>query len=221
MRLFYLFLLVALFAGKQLANAQTGDSLRKAMHGAIVPSFSFDSRNSFISSRRANIWGVKAGAEFGGKITLGLGWNKLNDDLIKTIYYNRVDGRLDSAEGALQFQYLSAHIQYVFFQDKRWKYSVTPFHLGIGNSFYRYTADDGQRKQGQRMMLLYEWGISTSYKVLPWLGFGLDLGLRLALLRNKAIPENFNSPMYSVYMIVYWAEIFKTAFPESKWAKRI
>ncbi len=221
MRIVGLFKLIVLLACTHSLCAQTGDSLRKAMHGTIVPSFSFDSRNSFISTRRANIWGVKAGAEFGGKITFGLGWNKLNDDLIKTIYYDRTDGRLDSAEGGLQFQYMSVHVQYVFFQDKRWKYSVTPFHLGIGNSFYSFTADDGQRRQGQRMMILYEWGISTSYKVMPWLGFGLDLGLRLALLRNKAIPENFNSPMYSLYMIVYWAEIFKTAFPESKWAKRL
>jgi len=58
------------------AQTSTHDSIYNSLHGRISLGGGFDSRNSFISNRRAHIWGIKVAAEFGELIQLGIGYNR-------------------------------------------------------------------------------------------------------------------------------------------------
>jgi len=198
------------------ARAQFIDTLRACISRSVAPAFFFDSRNSFISDRRASIWGVKAGVEFGGKLTFGGGYNQHTNNLTKTLLINNAP-----VEAELRLAYVSYFARYVYYQSSRWKFSVMPVQIGFGRSRYRYELGESTINISRRGVIIYETGISVSYKILPWLGAGGDLGFRLMLLNNKDIPENFNSPIYSFYAIIYWGELYKMAFPDSKLAKKL
>ncbi|MDQ3109688.1 MAG: hypothetical protein M3R17_07310 [Bacteroidota bacterium] len=201
-------------------HAQWSDTINKILHGKPFPTASFDSRNSFISSSRAHIWGIKIGVDFANRLQGGIGFNRHDRNLKKEIYFTNELGIRDSTKADLHLDYFSFYIRYVYYKKKRWKFSVMPYQLGFGNSRYRYEVDDKKYITGKRFIVLYEPGISISYKVFKWLGAGADIGYRFMLRGNPAIPENFNSPTYSFYAIIYWGELFKITFPESKWAKK-
>ncbi len=217
--LIFLFLLLMHFP--KTGNAQWSDTIKKILHGKIYPTASFDSRNSFISSSRAHIWGIKVGVEFSGRLQGGIGFNRHDKNLKKEIFFTNEFGLTESATAQLRFSYFSFYVKYVYYNKGRWKFSVIPYQLGFGNSYYRYEVDDKKYITGKRWMLLYEPGISVSYKIFKWLGAGADIGYRFMLRRNPAIPENFNSPTYSFYASIYWGELYKLAFPESKWSKKL
>jgi hypothetical protein len=197
-------------------SAQWTDTIHNIMHGKIYPTATFDSRNSFISSKPAHIWGVKAGLDFNGYLQVGLGFNRLNRDLRKQIYFTNADGNADSASGELRFAYFSYYLRYVYFKSNRWRFSIMPLQVGVGNSKYVYESSGTQYKVARRSIILYEPGISVSFKIFKWLGVGGDIGYRFMLRGNPGIPENFNAPTFSFYAIVYWWEIYKLCFPRSE-----
>src|SRR5688572_14981111 len=81
------------------SSAQWNDTIHTIMHGKIFPTATFDSRNSFISSQQAHIWGVKAGLDFSGLLQIGMGYNRHNRNLKKLIYYVNTTGAPDSTLG--------------------------------------------------------------------------------------------------------------------------
>ena len=214
-------LLTLFFSFGNNVQAQWADTLEKILHGKIFPTASLDSRNSFISSSRAHIWGVKIGVEFDSRLQGGIGYNRHDKNLRKEIYFTNEFGNRDSTKAQLHLNYFSFYVRYVYYKKGRWKFSVMPYQLGFGNSRYRYELQNLEYTSGKRFVILYEPGISVSFKIFQWLGVGADVGYRFMLRGNPAIPENFNSPIYSFYAIVYWGELFKLTFPESKWAKKL
>lgn len=202
-------------------HAQWTDTLNHVLHGSVYPTASFDSRNSFVSSQRAHIWGIKAGVEFGGLLQLGLGYNFHDQNLKKTVYFNNAAGNPDSAKATLHLGYVSYYIRYTYYKTGHWKFSMMPLQLGIGSSRYTYFDGTRNRESGKRTVLIYEPGFSVSYKIFPWIGLGGDVGLRFMLRNNPAIPERFNSPIYSFYVVIYWGEIYKRLLPDTKLAKMI
>src|ERR1041385_3363217 len=183
-------------------SAQWADTLKNILHGKIFPTASFDSRNSFVSSERAHIWGVKAGVEFDGKLQIGIGYNFHDKNLEKEIYFQGSSG-IDSSLGTLHLNNISIYTRYVYYRTKHWKFSIMPIQLGIGNSKYKYEERGIEKETGQRTVIIFEPGISVAYKIFPWLGVGADFGFRFMLRDNPSIPENFNSPIYSFYVIIY------------------
>lgn len=214
--LFCLFICVECFS-----QTTTHDSIYNSLHGRISLGGGLDSRNSFISNRRAHIWGIKAAAEFGELIQLGIGYNRLDDDLTRTIYFANENSVFDSTQGELRMDYFSWYARYVFYRKGRWKFSVIPFQLGIGRS--RYIHFEGEEKiyTDKRMIIVYETGFSISFKICRWLGVGTDVGVRWMVKNNPAIPEKFNSPTYAFYGIIYWTEIIRVLAPNNKFVKML
>lgn len=204
-----------------IAKAQWSDTLKEILHGKMYPTASLDGRNSFINSERAAIWGIKAGVEFAGKLQMGIGYNQHINNLEKEIYFRDFYGQRDSAIGTLRLAYMSVYTRYVYYKSNHWKFSIMPIQLGIGDSKYKYDYLDKTRIVDEKIVVLYEPGISIAYKIIPWFGVGADLGYRIMLRGNRAIPENFNSPIYSFYAIFYWGELYKMAFPKTKLAKML
>ncbi|GAB4136052.1 MAG: hypothetical protein Fur0041_10440 [Bacteroidia bacterium] len=201
-------------------HAQTMDSLRSIINGGVSLTAMFDSRNSFIDARRAYIWGLKLGAEFSSKLQIGGGINIHQRNLEKTIYpeYPSLN---NPVTGELKFKYFSYYMRYVYYKDKKWKFSIQPIQFGIGRSFYTYSYQDIHYRTAQRAIVLFEPAITFTYKILPWIGGGADLGYRLMIINNKDIPQNFSSPVYSFYIVVFWTEILKDVFPDNDLVKRL
>lgn len=206
------------------AKAQFRDTLRACVKRGASFAFDLDGRNSFISDRKAPIWGIKIGAKFGGKFTVGGGWNMQRPHLTKNYYFGTgfgPDHHIDTVTAQLNYNYMSYFVRFVYYRDARWECSVTPAHVGFGTSSYSYTYLGEKKVVDRKFTVSYEMGLSVSYKVVRWVSVGADLGLRLMVRPNKAIPENFNSPYYSFYVSIDWIEIYKTAFPNTKLAKRL
>ncbi|HTF06124.1 MAG TPA: hypothetical protein VK826_18970 [Bacteroidia bacterium] len=203
------------------AQTSTHDSIYNSLHGRISLGGGFDSRNSFISNRRAHIWGIKVAAEFGELIQLGIGYNRLDDDLTRSIYFTNTTGESDSATGELRMDYWSWYARYVFYRKGRWKFSVIPFQLGIGRSRYVHEENEEKVFTNKKMIIVYETGFSVSFRIFRWLGVGSDVGVRWMVKDNPAIPEKFNSPQYAFYGIIYWTEILRIVAPKNKFVKRL
>jgi hypothetical protein len=170
----------------------------------IKPKFEFrlDSRNSFISSSGVRIFGVKIGAQFDNRLSVGIGYNRLSSEIKnKNIeWYGLV------LNGNLSYNYISPYIEYVFYQDEKWEISI-PVQFGIGNSFYDNTSNLGPNKLSFKTVLSYEPAITFQYKFLEYFGAGMGVGYRLMIIPNKEIEERFTSPVYLFKFKVYFQDL--------------
>lgn len=214
-------LLLVVLCSTAHAQTNTHDSIYNSLHGRISLAGGLDSRNSFISNRKAHIWGIKAAAEFGELVQLGIGYNRLDDEILKTIYYVNSAFESDSATGKLKMDYWSWYARYVFYRKGRWKFSIIPFQLGIGRSRYMYEVTTQKYYVQKKPIIVYETGFSVSFRVCRWLGVGGDIGIRYMVKKNPYITEKFNGPQYAFYTIIYWTEILRTVAPENKWVKKL
>ena len=210
---------LCVFLNSHSLHAQWSDTLKNILHGNVVPTASFDGRNSFVDAQRVSIWGVKAGLEFSGKLEIGIGYNQHIHNLEKEIYFANEVGIPDSAIGSLHLNYFSIYSRYDYYRTAHWKFSIMPIQLGFGNSRYKFKQEGVAEIINQRAVVLYEPGISVSYKLFYWLGADLDIGYRIMLRNNPAIPENFNSMTYAFSVNIYWGELYKRVFPNSEFDK--
>ena len=106
-------------------------------------------------------------------------------------------------------------IEYVFFRNKRWEFSI-PLQIGIGNTHYEYHYGDHKFRNNWSVIINYEASISGHYKILKWFGVGAGIGYQLMLKDNPAIKENFNTPVYSIKLKIFLGDIYKSVFPPKK-----
>lgn len=213
--------LLLLVYGEINSQNSTHDSIYSSLHGRISLGGGLDSRNSFISNRRAHIWGIKVAADLGELVQLGIGYNRLDDDITRKVYFFNENSVFDSAQGDLRMDYYSWYARYVFYRKGRWKFSVIPFQLGIGRSRYLHMEGNQKVYTDQRAIIVYETGFSISYKIFKWLGVGTDVGVRWMVKDNPAIPEKFNSPQYAFYGVIYWTEILRSVAPNNRFVRML
>ncbi len=185
-----------------------------------------DTRNSFIYNSRIKIFGIKAGLNYGKRLHLGIGYNqiypfaKASKNFNKQIYYTNADNAPDSVTALLKLFYFSAHVEYVFYQNKHWQLSM-PIQIGIGQTYYRYQLLEKKYNDGQHACFIYEPAVSTEYRFYKWIGVGADVGFRFMLTNSKQLNQKFNSPTYAFKLLIYYDEIYKSLFPNSKWANKL
>ncbi len=195
-----------------LSRAQLYDSLRASLQLKRTVHFKFDSRNSFVSSRRAQIWGIKLGADFGKKLRLGFGYNFLNSNFTNELFYPAPLGT-DTLQRRLKIRYGSAYIEYVFYRQGQWEFSV-PVQFSVGSIWYNYSFKNiPDLRSRKHLLVLYEPTLSGQYKVFDWFGLGADLGFRYALVKSRKIDDKLTSPVYVFKLLIYWGELYKKAFP--------
>lgn len=196
------------------------DSLRAGIDRKPSFIFKMDTRNSFISNRRGEIFGIKLGVEFDKKLRVGGGVHWLTSALTSDRYITGSTGKTDVVPAYLDLAYLAYYIEYVYFKTKRWELSI-PFQFGGGYSKYEYSYGGNNFSDSKKMIAIYEPGISTQFKIFRWMGVGADIGLRVMVLNNSSIKQNFNSPTYAFKFLVWYDELYKMAFPNTKLAKRL
>ena len=184
----------------KVSEAQTDSSFFQV----IARSFSckpkidvkIDARTSFISTRPARIFGIKAGLEFNKTVRVGLGYNWLISDINRdrTVLVN---GKWTRVNSKLILRYYSPYFEYSYYRSKRLELSV-PVMMGFGyskytsaNEFYNFIPDTDKK-----FVVFYEPYSIGLYKPIPWVGLGFGVGYRIVLIGNQSIQENLNSPIY-------------------------
>lgn len=166
------------------AQAQFLDSIKTSFRYKPKPDFRIETRNSFITNFLARIAAVKAGVSFNKTLKLGIGYNWL---------FSSIERKTEGASGELKFSYLTPYIEYSFHKTKKWEFSVSAL-VGAGIAYY----DFGTNNNRVQPVLLYEPYMTADYKIFRWLGIGFGAGYRLVFVGNRALDENFNSPIYII-----------------------
>ena len=217
----FLFLIFLYLLQLKTVAQPTIDTMKWCLQQKPQPFGKLDTRHSFIYNNRVKIIGIKAGLNYGNRLHFGIGYNQLyfpSKKLNKQIYYTNTDGAQDSVMAKLKLFYFSIHAEYIFHKNNRWQLSM-PLQIGIGKTCYKYRLENTKYKIGEHVNFVYEPAISIEYKVVKWLGIGADVGFRFMLTRNREINQKFNSPVYAFKLLIYYDEVFKTLFPNSKWTK--
>jgi hypothetical protein len=206
-----LFLFTGLFA-----KAQFIDTLQNIINRKGTFTFSFTSRNSFITNNTADIFGFAVGVTFGKKLTIAGGFNALNSIINK----KKIIGK-DTINEVLSFDYFSYFVQYTVPLTKHWKLYLMPFSIGIGGSSYQYTYKGEPKTEDSYLVMPFEPQVEIDYNFNKYFGLYTQVGYRLMLINNPAIVENFNSPTYSFGVLISPLEIYAWLFPRTKLAHMI
>ncbi|RLD46849.1 MAG: hypothetical protein DRI94_14430 [Bacteroidetes bacterium] len=197
-------LLMALFAAN-VTNAQILDSIKTALKSKPKINIKGDNRNSFISTRRARINGVKIMLEYNNKFNYGLGYNFLSSKINKTLY--NVEKQGDTIQVKLKMQYIGLFAEYIFYNEKKYQMSI-PIQLGLGFNNYEYS----NKILNRRPIVIYETSLQGHYKIIPWVGIGLGAGYRIMLLNNKNVDVKLNSPFYMIKIMIFFGDIYNDLF---------
>lgn len=213
MRVFCILIILINFALN--SKAQLVDSIGEAVKSKPKFSIRLDNRYSFTATTPSKISGIKVGAEFNDKFRVGGGYNQLNSRLTRPVYIDSSGVIIDTVVSGLKMSYMSYFIEYVFFKNKRWEFSL-PIQIGIGNTHYEYHYGLTKFRNNWSVIINYEASISGQYKIIKWVGIGAGLGYQLMLKDNPAIKENFNTPIYSLKIKIFLGDIYRSVFPKRK-----
>lgn len=172
----------------------------------------FGTRDSFIDNNRAGVLGVQLGINFANRFRLGVGYNQLYSSSAffdKQLFFLNYSNITVSTNAHLQLAYFSAFVEYVYYRNHRWQFSI-PLQLGIGQIYYKYLLNNETKKMDQSSVFVYEPATSVEYKVVKWLGLGADIGFRFILTDYKKHSEKLNSPTYAFKLLIYYSEIYKS-----------
>lgn len=212
MRTFFLALILALVgladASGQRANHSIADSLREAFREPPRLTGNLDTRNAFVTGRPVRTYGVKAGAAFGKRVEVGLGyhWLKHGD----TYAFRFPDGSEQLRE--LRMNYIAAYIEYSFIAQRNWEVTI-PFVLGVGRSREFISGERARDSFNAAAIVLYEPGIVAEYHFLRYFAAGAGVGMRLMLKGNQNIEQQFTSPIWELRFRVKLGRIWEDLRP--------
>ena len=166
--------------------------------------FKFDTRNSFITGSTAKVYGLKAGVSFGKRLSIGLGYNFIGTKLRE----NTTLDDIEIKDAEIRMNYVAPYLEYGFFQRGPWEIG-TNIQLGVGSSFHRYTENGNDRIIHRGRVVLYEPVMSCEYKIFKLIGVGAGFGYRIMLKNNRAIEQQFTSPVYALRVRLIFDELYR------------
>lgn len=198
------------------STAQLIDTIKADLTRKPVFNYKIDSRGSFVNNKSSNIWGIKFGVNFNKRTRFGIGYNYLKSrNPAGTMLYSP-DAK-GYVQARLRWRYVSFYAEYVYYRKNKWELSV-PVQLGVGSMRYvPYTSQQAYVSNGgSKLVLLYEPCLSVNYRILPFASLGTEMGLRVALYKNKMFKEQLTAPIYVFKMSIYWADMINFFWPNNK-----
>ncbi len=182
------------------------EEFKKCFHTKPKLDVKFDNRFSFIRDNALKTIGLKVGLNFRRKFKVGLGINQMLVPIETTAFDE--EGNVVPVD--LEYFYFSPYMEYVYYNSKRWEFSLST-QLGIGGASYQYNNAQGKKiKLEESTVLSYEPAMLIDYKIVRWIGIGTGVGYRLIYYKEPGIKEKFSSPEYVVKLKVYLGEIVRT-----------
>ena len=212
--------------------SQFTDSLKLYMSKSPWISGGFGSVQTFFYGFKAPIGYVSLGLSFSGRVRMGFGYCKLKvpafdgnfvQDQVP-FYVNRIftntSGVQDTVNSKMHFDYGMAYLEYVFYKTKHWAFSV-PLRFGIGQTKYKYFYNGTDQFTDKRIMFIYHPSVSFDYAIFRWLGLNTQIGYKFTVVSLKDVRDNFNSPVFNIGLFLYYSEIYKMCFPNTRLAKKL
>ncbi len=203
------FFFVLCFSNGGEARAQFFDSIQTAVKYPPRLEVKFDSRNSFIGSRYARIYGVKVGLDYNGTFNFGLGYNWLSSDVFSNMTITNSRGELEEVKAQYAFNYISPYAEYVFYKKEPWNISVSAL-LGFGRASFSYFDSYWvHTTTNPDLVVVYEPYMTARYRLFKYIGVGAGVGYRLALSEDKFSRNRLNSPIYVLKFRLYLVDLYK------------
>ncbi len=198
-------LLIAMLIGPGVGRAQLLDSIGLFLQEERQFVAKLDMRNSFVRNRNVSIFGVKAGFEHAGRFQYGLGYSML----LTPVTRKRMLVGPGEVETRLRMGYVSAYVDYAFFQRGPWEIRL-PVQIGVGGGSVAYRDPEGRRQVLERSTLIfYEPVMTVQYRLIRYLGIGGGWGFRLAIHTTSGLGENLTAPIYTLGLRVFFGEIWR------------
>jgi len=121
-----------------------------------------------------------AGISFGQRLTLGLGYNWIGNEIEQIEVVNGVVHTTD-----VKLRYVAPFVEYSFYKKGNWE-AMVPLQIGFGKSFLQYEALGSKNRLFENNVILYEPGMNIEYKILNLIGVGAGLGYRIMLKNNQS-----------------------------------
>ncbi|MGZ4041992.1 MAG: hypothetical protein ACXVO9_02240, partial [Bacteroidia bacterium] len=192
-----------------IANAQpTMDTIKSCLRHKPKPSASLDTRNSFINNDIVNVFGLIAGISYGKRLSFGIGYNQLYNppkNFNQDVEYFNSFGKPYFVSSGIHFFYISAAVEYAFYETKHWEISM-PLQIGVGQTYFEQNINGKRSKTDRHTNFIYEPAISVDYKFVKWIGIGADFGYRFFITDNNKLNREFNSPIVTLGVAVYYSE---------------
>ncbi|MFM1932827.1 MAG: hypothetical protein RL226_2130 [Bacteroidota bacterium] len=180
------------------------DSIRKAFDKKPVFSARLNTRNSFISGLPIATRGVKVGFNYGEQVSVGVGYHWITPNIDRV----EVDEPGRQLWSELRMWYVSAYMEYSFIYHGNLQV-IIPVQIGAGMSRARYH-DNGtyQRFDDEGLVVLYEPGMVAEYSFLRYFAAGGGVGIRLMLINNRSLGEQFTAPIWEVRFKVKFGQLY-------------
>lgn len=191
--------------------SQINDTIKPLLPGKTKIFFRFDNRYSLVSDSLSKVTGFKFGIDYNQRVRIGAGNHRLVSPFTKKVFIDSAGVRVDSVSAVLRMSYIGFFYEYVFMKTKKWEFSI-PVQIGYGTSSYDYIYGDRVFKMQKNPVLVFETNIEGHYKILRYFGIGGGTGLRLMLVKNKEIEQNFNSPIYILKIKLFLGELYRDIF---------
>jgi len=183
------------------------DEFKKSFKSKPKLDVKFDNRFSFIRDTDVKTIGIKVGLNYRRKFKVGLGFNQMLFNVEKVAFDE--DAGINRAV-ELEYSYFSPYIEYVYYNTRKWEFSLSLQH-GIGGASYQYRDANGKKKKLiNSVVLSYEPAMLIDYKIIRWIGIGTGIGYRMVYRKTPGIKEKFSSPEYVIKLKVYLGEIVRT-----------
>lgn len=218
-----IFFVACFLAWASLVQAQQHVAIKDSLDGIfkqqIEPTGSWDTWGTFVEGRSVNMQSLKAGIEFGGRMSFGLNYSWLSSN-----YAHEITLSNRTWQGQYELRYFGPYFDFEFFHRGRWMGSI-PIQLGLGRSFLRYTDDLGNElKLNTAPVLVYEPAMSFRYNVANLVELGAGVGYRFMLKNNQSIGLPVASPNF-VVMVSFvpegWMKLFGLEYPSHGQVKEL
>lgn len=156
-----------------------------------------------------------AGVCFGGKLTIGGGYNALSSPIYMTQHAGE-----NVIKSELHFAYLSYFAEYTINITQHWEVDL-PILIGVGSSSYQYTINDFTVVKNRELVMPLEPQVTIGYNINKYVEFSTQVGYRIMLINNNLLSYNFNSVTYSVGLSFSPFAIYAHYFPDTKLGKLI
>lgn len=211
-----------LFSGFQ-SQGQVLDTLLTSLEKRPKFFLNIVNYNALISREFANFSGIRVGLSYNKRVRFGFGAFVLNGNSVVSSITVDQDSVSYVTNGELNYSYISASAEYIFYHVYPWQFSIVPYNLGVGWANYRYNrivSHESTRTRSETIVT-FQPELIAQYSVFRWIGIQGTFGYRTAVFSSKNIRENFNSPTFSIGLKLFLDEIYKIAFPNGLLKKKV
>ena len=199
-----IFLFLSISGG---VNAQLLDSIALFTRERPKPTFSLDSRGSFISNRNVRLFGIKVGLEHAGRVRYGIGYSFLRTPVEHEAVVVE-SGVSRTVTTRLRLGYVTPYFSYTFYRRGPWEVSI-PVQIGIGGGSVKYDDQEGRRQElGRAFIFSYEPAMVAQFRFLKYFAIGGGLGYRL-VFTNASLNERLNAPVYILGIRIFFGDAYR------------